>query len=342
MTLTELEAQRDSLGRARAAIHWVRCKLLSASTGDNPIDLFRGSLPPHLKAAIPAHTTSAADIANNFMDAFTQLVRGRTLLGRLPYMPVPPFVPTPFVSTTGSAAFVPQGQPIPAVLFDRNLFTLNPTKIAILAAITRELLKSSDDRAITVLERLLVRLVVAGEDAALLSDTAAVDGGNPAGLLAGISASGAGSPTNADDDLLALFDAVSDGDPVRPVFVTSARGALYLRSLADDDHGSLFRDAQLTDGGSIAGVDLLISRAAGARLILIDAGLLGVSDEGTKIDTSGSAAVQLSDAPTNGAASMVSAFQTNSQIVRVVRLVDWKLATPDAIGYIDLPIGSPS
>ena len=140
---------------------------------------------------------------------------------------------------------------------------------------------------------------------------------------------------------LALWDAVSDGDPMKPAFITSTRGALYLRSLADDDHGSLFRDVQV-NGGNIAGAPVFVSRAAGARLILLDAALLGVSEAGTEVDASEHAAVQLSDSPTNGAAASVSAFQTNSQILRVVRLVDWKLATTDAISYVTLPIGSPS
>jgi hypothetical protein len=72
-------------------------------------------------------------------------------------------------------------QPIAAARFDLGLELTYSHKIAIIVAITKEIVRSTDDRALSVLEALIVRALRLAEDRALLSSDAAV--GTPASFL---------------------------------------------------------------------------------------------------------------------------------------------------------------
>jgi hypothetical protein len=56
------------------------------------------------------------------------------------------------------------------------------------------------------------------------------------------------------------------------------------------------------------------------------------------------AAIEMSDNPTNNSAtptatSLVSAFQANAGVLRVVRYLSWVTLTEDAVAFVELPIG---
>ena len=138
-----------------------------------------------------------------------------------------------------------------------------------------------------------------------------------------------------------MFAYVTDGQAVRPFFIASPRAALWM-ALQRTGTGARFPNVRI-DGGDIAGVPLLTSAAAGSKLILVDAGKLLVVDEGLEIQGSRQAAIQMSDAPTAGAANVVAAFQTNTLFVKVQRYVHWTLVTDDAVAFTTIPelAGSP-
>ena len=122
------------------------------------------------------------------------------------------------------------------------------------------------------------------------------------------------------------------------MFVASGRGALYLLAT----NLQAFRDAKLS-GGAIAGAPLLISPAAGNRLILIDANELATFDDGVEIESSDIAAIEMVDTPTPGASTVVSAFQTGFSVVRIIQYVNWVKLRDDAVGFLELDIsGSPA
>ena len=237
-------------------------------------------------------------------------------------------------------------QPMPLGRMTADGPTTSITKFGVLVALTRELFRTVDDRAISLIERSTLRGLRRAEDQLLLSDDAAVSGISPAGLLFGVSAIGGGSPESIHD-LEDLWTSVRDGDPDAPYFVASRRGAMYLASLSSAGVPQ-FPDVNVMTGGSIAGVPLVLSRAAGHHLILIDASLLAVSDLGIEQDQSEQAAIEMLDNPTNNAVTgtgtnLVSAFQANAIVLRFVRWLNWQLLADDAVGFIELPIGgSPS
>jgi HK97 family phage major capsid protein len=167
-----------------------------------------------------------------------------------------------------------EGHPIPVGRIDFLAPRTAISKFAVILAMTDELLRMAAPRGLSLIERVSLRALRRGEDTLLLSDDAAVTAGNPAGLLNGLSPVGAGSPTTAlADDFSALWDAVTDGDPAAPFFVLSSRGAIYLATL--NENGSpLFPNLSPATGGTIYNVPVLLSKAAGANVILIDAARL--------------------------------------------------------------------
>jgi len=340
-TFADLEATRDALGRSRLFTCWARALALGSLTGDDPRMVFRSTVPTHLRAAVPGTTFDPAESVPSFARAFLDGVARATALGRLGSMtlPCPPHVRTPIVTTTGAARFVAAGAPAPLLRLDVDLAVLRPAHVVSLVAVSKELLATDDPRAMGVLERQLRRVVVAAEDAALLDDVGVL-GERPAGLLFGLSPVGGGSPDAIADDVRALIDSVRDGEPNTLAFVTSRRGAAYLRALANTADGSLFRDVSIGIDSELAGAPLLLSSAAGARLIALDPSLLGVADDGLDVGVSASASISQDDAPASPA-NMVSAFQTGSAIIRLIRRIDWVLGAADAAAYITLPLGSP-
>ena len=53
--------------------------------------------------------------------------------------------------------------------------------------------------------------------------------------------------------------------------------------------------------------------------------------------------MQMVDNPTPGATTLVSAFQTNTALLRFIRYVHWVKLTDDACAFLTLPIdGSPA
>ena len=87
----------------------------------------------------------------------------------------------------------------------------------------------------------------------------------------------------------------------------------------------------------------MISKAAGNKLVLIDAANLVVTDEGLEVKQSEQAAIEMLDNPTNNSATptgtnVVSMFQANATALRLIRWLHWTLATDDAVSYLELPI----
>ena len=115
---------------------------------------------------------------------------------------------------------------------------------------------------------------------------------------------------------------ISGGAPTRPVLVVSLQSALRLTALRDLES---------------LGVKVLISPAAGNRLIAIDADGIAVTDGGVEI-VRGQPDLHMNDAPDNPSTSatvMTSLWQRNLTAVRVERYVSW-IKRADAVAYLTL------
>ena len=311
----------------------------------NPGEIYHsttGPLSSYAKAAAAAVATSDASALQREAKPFLNVVERPTILGQLGALSAPPYVSIPSPSADPVADWVSEAAPIPVQRITFTPATSGLHKFAFILPITLELARSVDDRALSIIERLAGRVMRKSEDRLLLlRPIPAVAGQQPAGLLFGVTATGGGSPDSLAADLELLWTDVEYGDADRPFYIGSKRGGQYLAGLHVDGV-PLFPNAGPL-GGSIHGVPFITSAAAGNKLILIDSSQLVVTDEGMLVDRSTEVSLQMDDAPSDGAQSLVSFFQANAVAMKFQRFLDWKLTSDDAIGYVELPIdGSPA
>jgi hypothetical protein len=86
---------------------------------------------------------------------------------------------------------------------------------------------------------------------------------------------------------------------------------------------------------SYRGYPIVVSPAAGANLILVDAAAVAMADGGVQLDVSNQAAVQMTDTPDTPPVIMVSLWQTNCAAVRVERVINWT-TDANAVQYTEL------
>ncbi len=136
--------------------------------------------------------------------------------------------------------------------------------------------------------------------------------------------------TTAGSDIANLVASISvEGGPDALTFVTSAAGAALLASVPD-----------VVENERIATFPLVVTSAAGDRLIAIDGSRIATSDGGVIVEKSAASALQLSDSPVSGTpAAMASMFQTNTVALRVQRYASWLQLRDDATGFVVLPVG---
>jgi hypothetical protein len=195
-------------------------------------------------------------------------------------------------------------------------------KIGVILTLTNQLLASSNGEA--VLEFLLRRAAAQALDAELFSTTAA-SSSRPAGLLAGVSATSAG--TTLADDLRALTDAiVANGGDNSIMFFTSPGRAAAARVLAN---------AELPIFGSAA--------IAGTRVVAVCASAFFSAIAAPEIRATATAVMHFEDsAPAQIGVSSSATFpvrsmlQTDSTALLVVLRAGWGQAR-GTVAFIDSP-----
>ena len=162
----------------------------------------------------------------------------------------------------------------------------------------------------------LVSALAALTDAALLTPgNTGTPGVKPASILAGLSATVTSSSAAAAAS--AALGAISDGAPMRPALVVSFTNAAK--------SASLIRDLREL------GVQVLISPAAGANVVAIDAARLVIAAGDATVSQSTEAVMDLDTAPA-GSTPGVSLFSHNLIGFKGERIINW-LAGSGAAAY---------
>jgi hypothetical protein len=313
--------------------------------GVSPVDLARQS--PTMRAHVPLierAATAAALGTDQGLDPlaplrtpWVDLVRRQTFIARMQGVRyVPPVTAITVVDAGISSGFVTENDPAPVVKPALTDATLQPGKLSRIVPYSAEAARKSADKLAVLVERDSARASSIGENTAMLDGDSAVAGGRPASILNGLSPLGGGSPTDIEADVRALLEGVRGGDAASPYFLTSNLGALYLARQRDNG-ARIFPDVTV-GGGDIYGVPVLTSPGVADVLALVDADGLLVCDEGGSLDIATAAAFEFEDAPSAGAQSVISLFQTQSIAIRTERLIGWRLAWTDAAAYILLPV----
>ena len=255
-------------------------------------------------------------------DSFLAAMRDYSIPMRLVGMLRRPMLTRLFFSNTGVVVGeVAEGAPIPVVRGDWSQEILRPRKFAGIHVITEDLARSTEATAGAAIIDDLAAATAAAENLAFLNPE--VTGS----VLDGASEIGE-SGTNAAaiaSDLQRLFELING----------KGRGLALAMHEQTAAHIHFSDPAKFPAvgplGGSVAGVPVLISDAAGLaaspgeRVIgLSNATQIYWADRGrVRLDTAKNGALQMDGAPSAGASSLVSLMQADAVATRAIRESSW-------------------
>lgn len=305
-----------------------------------------------VKAAVAAGTTTDATwagplaVAQPLVNEFLELLRPRTLIGRVPGLRQVPFnISVPSQTTGGTFGWVGQGAPKPVTKMDFSTVTLGFAKAAGIIVLTEELVRlSSPSAEATVREQM-----IAGTQQFLDSQftdpaVAEVVGVNPASITNGATTAVASGTTGAAArvDLAAAMAAFAAAEiPLSEcVFLMNESNAFGIGISLNSLGQPLFPGVGL-NGGTIMGIPVIVTNVVSNRIVLVHTPSILFADEGgVRVDVSREASIIMNDAP--GAVVQAAAappthtslWQNNLVGLRAERFITWKRARTAAVRVI--------
>ena len=310
------------------------------------------------KAAVVAGATTSGNWASALVGEetsafadFVAFLRPATILGKFGQGGIPSLRQVPFreplISQTGggSGYWVGEGKPKPLTAFNFSRTTIEPLKVANIAVLTEENIRSSNPSSEAIVRDALRDALVETQDLAFIDPTnAGTVGVKPASVLNGASAIVSQSYTDADDirtDVRAVFQKFIDANnpPESGVWIMSSTNALALSLILNPLGQREFPNINMM-GGTFEGLPVIVSQYAGSVVALVNASDIYEADEGgIAVDMSREASLEMADNPTqNGlsgtGASLVSLWQNNLVGLRAERTINWMRRRASAAAYL--------
>lgn len=301
----------------------------------------------HLRAAVAPATVAdpawAGVLATQQMLAneFIALVQPLEIVSRMNLRRVPFNVKIPReVTPIGTAMWVGEGKPKPFGKGAYDLITIGQTKVALITGQSDELARSSDPNSEILLRDGLVNAIARTKNSEFISNTAAIAGIRPGGILAGLPAGQSVASTGASlaqihADLTHMIAVLNGGEGAdRPAWIMNPVTMTWLGSLQNAMGGLQY--PTVNSNKMLMGYPIIDSTLQpSTSLILVDqARVLLAEDPGISIDMSREASIQLDSAPVDPALSLVSAFQNNLIFLRAEQYTFWMLANPTAVVHL--------
>lgn len=308
-----------------------------------------------LKAAVAAGSTTDSTWAgplipyNDMTSEFIELLRPQTILGKINgFRRVPFNVRMPRNTAGSSAGWVGQGAPKPVSSLAFDTVSLAWSKIAVIIALTEELVRFSSPSAEAVCQQDMIDAISQFMDEQFMSPSvAAVANTSPASINNGVTATPTTGATVAavTTDVKTLFGRfVSANHSIRNGYwVMHPRTALALSMLRTSQDVFAFPTISMT-GGTFFGLPVITSSnisldygsPSATYITLLDAAeILLADDGGVTLDVSREASLQMDSAPLAGAQSLVSLWQNNLIGLRAERYINWVKRRASASYFID-------
>jgi hypothetical protein len=265
-------------------------------------------------------------------EAFVGYVRPLTIVGRLPLRRTPFNVKVPQQTGAGVYGWSPEGGLKKVTQVAYGTLTLGITKCSAIIVVTSELMKLSVPSAELLLRDELSAGLAQLVDTTFVNDALAPGGGSPGSILNGVTPVTPSGTTEAalarDVSTLVSQFLTNNPDPTRARLVMGPTHAAMLQHATNSP-------TLTVDGGSVYGLPVIISANAGARVIALDGAQILLGDNGVVIDLSRQASIELDDAPTGSAASvMTSLWQSNLVGFRADWFISWKKTTSTAASWL--------
>ena len=311
------------------------------------VDMLKANLSINTKAVTNPGTIAepawAAPLAvQRPIDDFLELLRPRTIIGRIPNLRNVPFnISVPVQTGGGTYGWVGEGAPKPVGQLQLASATLGIAKAAGIIVISAELAKISNPSAEQVVRNDMIAGMAQYLDTQFIDPTvAAVANLNPASITNGANGYGTAgtSSDNARTDIkkgitLLTQSLYNIGDVV---IIMSEANAFALAGAITTLGVRPFPDIT-AQGGTILGVPVVTSQAAGQVVAFAHApSILFADDGGVTIDVSQEASIEMNTVPTSPATAstiLVNLWQQNLIGLRAERFINWKRARTTAVVY---------
>ena len=311
------------------------------------VDMLKANLSINTKAVTNPGTIAepawAAPLAvQRPIDDFLELLRPRTIIGRIPNLRKVPFnISVPVQTGGGTYGWVGEGAPKPVGQLQLASATLGIAKAAGIIVISAELAKISNPSAESVVRNDMIAGMAQYLDTQFIDPTvAAVANLNPASITNGANGYGTAgtSSDNARTDIkkgitLLTQSLYNIGDVV---IIMSEANAFALAGAITTLGVRPFPDLT-AQGGTILGVPVVTSQAAGQVIAFVHApSILFADDGGVTIDVSQEASIEMNTVPTSPATAstiLVNLWQQNLIGLRAERFINWKRARTTAVVY---------
>lgn len=298
-------------------------------------------------AVAPGSTTNATFaaplVATNYANEFLELLRPRTLLGRIAGLRRVPFnTSMPAQTAGGSYSWVGQGKLKPVTNAQYAAVTLAFAKAAGIIVLTEELVRMSTPSAEAAVRDEMVKGIGQFLDEQFVDPTvAAVANVNPASITNGVAGTAASAATTAAarTDIaarIAAFAAANYGLNGLVILMSESM-AFSLGTMLNAVGQPAFPGLGL-GGGTILGVPVVTSESVGDQIIFAHApSILFADDGGVEVDISREASVYLDSAPTDppdATSVLTSLWQANLVGIRAERFITWGKARTTAVDRI--------
>ncbi len=305
-----------------------------------------------------AGTNTGASLApaNTIGTDFITYLRSKTIIDSFGQNGIPalrklPFnVKVPRQTTGGTGYWVGEGKPKPVTNFQFDTITMDYTKAAAMAVITRELIRYSVINADQIVRDQLVAATVARIDTDIVDPAKAISSHvNPASLTNGVTSKATAGTSAANvltdvEKLVAPF-LNNNYDVTSLVLIMPNTLCLALSLMLTTNGVRQFPNISV-QGGSLSGIPVIASGYAGSlasygnMVICVSANDIGLADDGVvDVSVSTEASLQMDDAATDDsvtptATTMVSMFQTNSVAILTERFINWAKLRSTAVTWM--------
>lgn len=327
------EIAEKMYGADSEVVHIIKAAVVAGST-----------ISPNWASALVGDETSA------FAD-FVSYLRPATILGKFGTNGIPALRSVPFreplISQTGggSGYWVGEGKPKPLTAFNFARTTIEPLKVANIAILTEENIRSSAPSSELIVRDALRDALIETQDLAFIDPTNAGSADvKPASITNGASAI-ASTGIDADDirmDVRAVFQKfiTANNPPENGVWLMSSTNALALSLMLNPLGQREFPNINML-GGTFEGLPVIVSQYVGNIVALVNASDIYEADEGEiAVDMSREASVEMLDSALvqNGlvgtGTSLVSLWQSNLVGLRAERTINWKRRRASAVAYL--------
>jgi HK97 family phage major capsid protein/HK97 family phage prohead protease len=300
------------------------------------------------KAAVAAGTTTDSTWAGPLvvtqpLNEFLEMLRPKTLIGRIPgFRSVPFNVSIPTQTTGGTYGWVGQNKPKPVTKADYATVTVPFAKAAGIIVISEELARLSSPSAEALVRDEMMNGMARFLDLQLTDPAVAVSANvSPASITNGAAtvASAGATAANAKTDITGRIAVLAAaGYPLDEcVWLMSDSNAFGLAVSLNGLGNQLFPGVT-AQGGTLYGMPVIVSNTMSTRVALVHAPSVFVADEGgVRIDVSREASVQMDSAPTDtvdATTVYLSLWQRNLIGLKAERFITWIKARSTAVTYL--------